>query len=34
MNGAVTFAMNAIVLEGEDAVLRVGQAVTGSWKFD
>lgn len=34
MGGAVTFAMNAIVLEGEDAVLRVGQAVTGDWKFD
>jgi uncharacterized protein len=34
VNGAVTFAMNAIVLEGEDAVLRVGQPVTGSWKFD
>ncbi|WP_324918242.1 MOSC domain-containing protein [Ramlibacter sp.] len=34
VGGAVTFAMNAIVLEGEDAVLRVGQAVTGGWKFD
>jgi hypothetical protein len=34
LDGAVTFAMNAIVLEGEDAVLRVGQPVTGSWKFD
>lgn len=34
VGGAVTFGMNAILLEGEDAVLRVGQAVTGAWKFD
>ena len=34
LDGAVTFAMNAIVLEGEDAVLRVGQPATGNWKFD
>ncbi|WBY03722.1 MOSC N-terminal beta barrel domain-containing protein [Ramlibacter tataouinensis] len=34
VGGAVTFAMNAIVLEGEDALLRVGQAVRGDWKFD
>lgn len=34
VGGALTFAMNAIVLEGEDAVLRVGQPVTGGWKFD
>lgn len=34
VGGAVTFAMNAIVLEGADAVLRVGQAVRGDWKFD
>jgi len=34
MNGAITFAMNAIVLEGIDAVLRVGQDVTANWKFD
>jgi uncharacterized protein len=34
MGGAITFAMNAILLEGEDAVLRVGQTVTASWKFD
>ena len=34
LDGAVTFAMNAIVLEGEDAVLRVGQPVSGSWRFD
>jgi uncharacterized protein YcbX len=34
LGGAVSFAMNAIVLEGEDAVLRVGQPVDGAWKFD
>lgn len=34
LDGRVTFAMNAILLEGEDAVLRVGQPVTGDWKFD
>jgi len=34
VDGAVTFGMNAIVLEGDDAVLRVDQAVSGAWKFD
>jgi uncharacterized protein YcbX len=34
MNGAITFAMNAIVLEGLGATLRVGQDVTANWKFD
>lgn len=34
MDGAITFAMNAIVLEGLDATLRVGQEVTANWKFD
>jgi hypothetical protein len=34
MNGAITFAMNAIVLEGVGATLRVGQDVTANWKFD
>jgi uncharacterized protein YcbX len=33
LDGKITFAMNAIVLEGEDAVLRTGQAVTGAWAF-
>jgi uncharacterized protein YcbX len=32
-DGAVTFGMNAIVLRGLDQTLRVGQAVTGSWRF-
>jgi hypothetical protein len=26
--------MNAIVLQGLDQTLRVGQAVTGNWRFD
>ncbi len=34
VNGAVTFGMNAIVLQGLDQTLRVGQAVTGAWRFD
>jgi uncharacterized protein YcbX len=33
VGGAVTFAMNAIVLEGFGSTLRVGQAVTANWKF-
>jgi len=33
MNGALTFAMNAIVLEGFDATLRVDQEVTSNWNF-
>lgn len=34
VNGAVTFGMNAIVLKGVDAVLRVGQTVTADFRFD
>ena len=33
VGGAVTFGMNAIVLEGDDRVLRAGQRVTGDWAF-
>jgi uncharacterized protein YcbX len=33
LDGAATFGMNAIVREGEDQVLRVGQAVTARWDF-
>jgi hypothetical protein len=33
VRGAVSFGMNAIVLEGEDQVLRVGQPVGGQWQF-
>ncbi len=34
MGGAVTFGMNAIVLEGDGVVLREGQVVTADWRFD
>lgn len=34
LNGAITFGMNAIVLEGDGLVLRVGQAVSADWRFD
>jgi uncharacterized protein len=33
LGGATTFGMNLIVLEGDEQVLRVGQAVTGGWNF-
>lgn len=32
--GAVTFAMNAIIVAGDDQLLRVGQAASANWKFD
>ena len=34
IKGAISFGMNAIVLQGVDRVLRVGQAVSADWKFD
>jgi uncharacterized protein len=34
VDGAVTFGMNAIVVEGVDRMLRVGQPVSADWKFD
>ena len=34
LNGAITFGMNAIVLEGDGLILRVGQAVSADWQFD
>lgn len=34
LDGAVTFGMNAIVVAGVDATLRVGQDVTGDFRFD
>lgn len=33
LGGAITFGMNAIVLQGIDATLRVGQQVTADWRF-
>jgi uncharacterized protein len=34
VDGKITFGMNAITTSGFDAVLRVGQAVAGNFKFD
>lgn len=34
LGGAVTFGMNAIIEQGFDATLRVGQAASADWKFD
>ena len=34
LKGAVTFGMNAIVVQGAEQTLRVGQPVTGGWRFD
>lgn len=34
LDGAITFGMNAIALQGEGEVLRVGQRVTGDWVFE
>lgn len=34
LGGAVAFGMNAIVVEGLDRTLRVGQAAAANWKFD
>lgn len=34
VDGAVTFGVNAIVLEGLAQTLRVGQSVSGNWRFD
>jgi uncharacterized protein len=33
LDGAVTFGMNTIVLQGLDQTLRVGQAVAANWRF-
>lgn len=33
MNGGITYGMNAIVLEGIERVLRVGQSIEASYKF-
>ncbi len=34
LDGAITFGMNAIVLEGDGFVLRPGQVVRADWRFD
>ncbi|AOF85604.1 MOSC domain protein [Hydrogenophaga sp. RAC07] len=33
LNGAITFGMNAIVIEGDGQVLKVGQSVSADWRF-
>ena len=33
LQGAVSFGMNLVVLEGAEQVLRVGQAASGAWNF-
>lgn len=33
MNGGITYGMNAIVIEGIDRVLRIGQSVAATYKF-
>ncbi len=33
VGGGITFGMNAVILEGFDRVLRVGQRGTASWRF-
>ena len=33
MDGAITFGVNAVVVEGLDALLRVGQTAEVSWNF-
>jgi uncharacterized protein YcbX len=34
LNGAITFGMNAIVLQGDGQMLRVGQRVSADWRFE
>jgi uncharacterized protein YcbX len=34
MDGGITFGMNAIILKGEGATLRVGQAVGANYAFN
>lgn len=34
VNGAITFGMNSIVLEGAGRLVRVGQRVSADWQFD
>jgi uncharacterized protein len=34
VGGAVTFGMNAIVLQGVDQTLKVGQQITADWRFE
>ncbi|MFV0680884.1 MOSC domain-containing protein [Ottowia sp.] len=33
LNGAITFGMNAVIVNGQGHMLRVGDAVTADWRF-
>ena len=34
VDGGITFGMNAVIVEGIDCTLRVGQPVSATWRFD
>jgi len=34
VDGGITFGMNAVIVEGIDCTLRVGQQVSASWRFE
>ena len=34
VDGGITFGMNAVIVEGIDCTLRVGQTVSATWRFD
>ena len=34
LDGAITFGMNAVILEGNEHTLQVGMTGSGSWRFD
>ena len=34
LEGAVTFGMNCVIVQGAGATLRVGDAVAADWRFD
>ncbi|MDO5691546.1 MAG: MOSC N-terminal beta barrel domain-containing protein [Pseudomonadota bacterium] len=34
LDGAITFGMNCVIVQGAGATLRVGDAVAASWRFD
>ena len=34
VDGGITFGMNAVIVEGIEHVLRVGQPVQATWRFD
>ena len=34
LDGAATFGMNCVIVQGAGATLRVGDAVAADWRFD